>query len=144
MIEDISQRTPVGKQRLRQKSKWLRSSWSSRAIIAVCLLFIFATSIVVWMKMHAKQQNMNDITVVKTRIGKLYLLPTNEQPALATVTNSKKLSSSFAGKVQNGDKILIYQDNSKAIVWRPSIDKIVDVEPVSIDTPPSQTRNSTP
>ncbi len=71
--------------------------------------------------------------VVKSRVGALYLLPTNEDPALATVTDSSKLSSSFAGKVQNGDKILFYEKNNRAIIYRPSLNKVVDIVTVQID-----------
>ena len=76
---------------------------------------------------------MNNVTVIKKRVGILYQLPTDEEPALATVTDKAKLESTFAGKVENNDKILIYEKNAKAIVYRPSINKIVDVEPVQID-----------
>lgn len=136
MIQDISQRVPAGAQG-HVRTKRLYLSRRLRLFGAVLLLLLVIVGIVLW-TINARQPDLNDVAVIKTKIGKIYLLPTNEQPALATVTNSKKLSSSFAGKVEDGDKVLIYQNNAKAIVWRPSINKIVDVEPVSIDTPPSQ------
>ena len=77
--------------------------------------------------------NYNDVHVVEASVSKLYILPTSEQPALATVTNSSKLQTSFVGKLANGDKILIYQNNKQAIVYRPSTNKIVDVEPVALN-----------
>lgn len=87
-------------------------------------------------KLH-KHPNLNDVHVIMVDVSRHYTLPTKETPALATVTDSRKVQSSFAGKVKNGDKILIYQQNKLAIVYRPSTDRIVDVEPVSIDAPPS-------
>lgn len=109
---------------------------ASRKILAVAVIILLIAVLVsaFFVFSRKKQQaNLNDVTYIKSSIGKLYLLPSNEQPALATVTNSSKLTSSFAGKVKNGDKILIYQNNKQAIVYRPSIDKIIDVEPVVID-----------
>jgi DMSO/TMAO reductase YedYZ molybdopterin-dependent catalytic subunit len=60
-------------------------------------------------------------------------------PALATVTDTSKLTSPFFKKSQNGDKKLIYQTNQVAIIYRPKIDRIIVVGPVSIDTSPSAT-----
>lgn len=95
------------------------------------------SAVVFWHFSQAKQ-NLGDVNVVVNLVDRHYVLPSNEKPALATVTDKSKLQSSLSGKVQNGDKILIYQKNQKAIIYRPSIDKIVDVEPVSIDAPPAQ------
>lgn len=80
--------------------------------------------------------DVSNVEQVKIAINKHYSLPTDEQPALATVTDITKLSSSFKKSTKNGDKILIYQNNRKAIVYRPSIDRVVDVQPVNIDAPP--------
>jgi hypothetical protein len=104
------------------------------SIIAIILVTISVGTIFYVTHQHTKStDDMNNITFIKKQIGLLYLLPTNEEPALATVTDKTKLASNFAGKVEDGDKILIYEKNGKAIVYRPSINKIVDVEPVQID-----------
>lgn len=74
---------------------------------------------------------------VAAKVSKHYLLPTNETPALATVTDSRKLNTPFLKQARNGDQILIYQKNQLAIIYRPSINRVVAVGPVTIDTPPS-------
>ncbi|MEO6761593.1 MAG: hypothetical protein ABI220_04440 [Candidatus Saccharimonadales bacterium] len=104
-------------------------------VIIVAIVVIMGASWLMVEKLH--KQDLDNVQAIMQDISKHYLLPTNETPALATVTDSKKVQSAFAGKVEDGDKILIYQTNRKAVVYRPSIDRIVDVEPVSIDTPPS-------
>jgi hypothetical protein len=103
--------------------------------ILILLVSVLLVSVLIF-KLH-KHPNLNDVDVIMKDVSRHYTLPTKETPALATVTNSQKVQSSFAGKVQNGDKILIYQQNKLAVVYRPSIDRVVDVQPVSIDTPPS-------
>lgn len=72
---------------------------------------------------------------VKSMIGKHYLLPANEEPALATIVDKNKINSEFFKQAENGDRVLIYQKNRIAIIYRPSIDRIVAVGPVTIDTP---------
>ncbi len=103
-------------------------------ILVICIGLVVIVS-ATFLFFHKKQNaDMNSVDTIKARVGVLYLLPTDEEPALATVTDSSKLSSSFAGKVQNGDKILFYEKNNRALVYRPGINKVVIVEPLQIDT----------
>ena len=78
---------------------------------------------------------------IKHKVAAHYLLPTDEEPALATVTDKNKLSTPFLTKAENGDKLLIYQKNRLAIIYRPRIDRVVGVGPVSIDEPPAALKN---
>lgn len=66
-------------------------------------------------------------------VGKLMLLPTNEQPTIATVSDITKLADQpFFANAQNGDKVLIYTQSKKAILYRESINKIIEVAPVNL------------
>jgi hypothetical protein len=66
-------------------------------------------------------------------VGKLMVLPANEQPTVATVSDIKKLADQpFFAHAQNGDKVLIYTQSKKAILYRESINKIIEVAPVNI------------
>lgn len=104
-------------------------------VLLVISLCIVVTSGVLIMRRN-RNLNYNDVKIVKDRVSRHVLLPNDEEPALATVTDSSKLTSSFKGKVQNGDKLIIYQNNKKAIVYRPSIDRVITIEPVIIDDAP--------
>lgn len=67
------------------------------------------------------------------QVGKFYLLPTNETPTIATVSDKSKLSDQpFFRNAENGDKVLIYSTSKKAILYRPSINKIIEVAPVNL------------
>lgn len=66
-------------------------------------------------------------------IGKLIDLPMDEEPTVATITNVERLQNQpFFKKAQNGDNVLIYEKAGKAILYRPSINKIIDVSPINI------------
>lgn len=68
------------------------------------------------------------------RVGKFMELP-REEPTVATVTDPTKLrEQAFFANSQNGDKVLIYTQAKKAILFRPSTGKIIDVAPVNIGT----------
>jgi len=76
-------------------------------------------------------------------VAKLMILPTDETPTLATVSDAEKLKNQpFFANAANGDKVLIYTNAKKAILYRPSINKIIDVAPVNIG--PAATASATP
>ncbi len=68
-------------------------------------------------------------------VGKSYQLPTNESPTLATVSDKSKLpGDEFFKAASNGDKVLVYSQNKIAILYRPSVQKIISVGPVVVST----------
>jgi hypothetical protein len=69
------------------------------------------------------------------KVGKLMELP-KETPTVAVIVDASKLKNQpFFANGKNGDKILIYTTTGKAILYRESLNKIVDVAPVSIGAP---------
>lgn len=94
-----------------------------------------------------KDENNSYIAEIK----KFMLLPEDEEPTLATVSDREKLHGQpFFAKAENGDKVLIYTKAQKAILFRPSINKIIEVtslagglqgegsSPVTEENPPAQ------
>lgn len=72
------------------------------------------------------------------QVGKLVVLPSDEKPTLATVTDLSKLKGqSFFVNAANGDKVLVYEKAKKAILYRPSLNKIVEMTPLSSTNQPS-------
>lgn len=80
-----------------------------------------------------------EVKQLTKQVGRHYLLPESETPALATVTDTSKLTTPFLKQASNGDKLLIYQKAGIAIIYRPNKDRIVAVGPVSIDSPKKPT-----
>ena len=90
------------------------------------------------------------------RIGKLIELPKGENPTIATVSDINKLKDQvFFAQAKNGDKVLIYGNAKKAILYRSSINKLINVGPININnveepavnakiTAPSATPTPTP
>jgi hypothetical protein len=67
------------------------------------------------------------------KVGKLMELPTNEIPKIATVSDITKLKGqAFFANAQNGDKVLVYSQNKEAILYRESINKIIQVAQVDL------------
>jgi len=66
-------------------------------------------------------------------VGKFIALPTDEKPTVATITDVDKLKDQpFFKNAKNGDKIFIYTTANKAILYRPSEKRIIEVGSVNI------------
>jgi hypothetical protein len=60
-------------------------------------------------------------------------LPADETPTLATVTDVEKLQTqAFFSKAKNGDRVLIYSDSKKVVLYRPSEDRVIEIGSVNI------------
>ncbi|MCA9327193.1 hypothetical protein KDA14_01570 [Candidatus Saccharibacteria bacterium] len=110
--------------------------WITFASLGLSMLAIAGTVTIVLLG-NKRPADLNDVHVVVAKVDALYQLPTDEAPALLTVTDTTKISSNLAKKVQNGDKLLIYQKNQQAIIYRPSSNKIIGIIPVDIDDLPA-------
>ncbi len=108
-----------------------------------------------YQKSQALLQNPNQASTAEAQtlvdaVGKLIELPANENPTIATVSDLTKLQDQpFFAKAQNGDKVLIYSNAKKAILYRPSINKIIEVAPVNlgnnlVPSPTAQVQSPSP
>lgn len=67
------------------------------------------------------------------QISRLMVLPKDEDPTVATVSDLQKLKDQpFFKNAQNGDKVLIYTKSALAILYSPKMDKIIAVSPVNL------------
>ena len=68
-------------------------------------------------------------------VGKHIVLPEDESPTIATVSDVAKLKETqpFFKNAKNGDRVLVYQEAKKAYLYDPQEDKIVDVGTVNLE-----------
>lgn len=72
-------------------------------------------------------------TVIQN-VSKHILLPKGEDPVFATVTDPAKLPREpFFKNAAAGDKVLVFESSKKAVLYRPSVDKIVEMMPFEAD-----------
>ncbi|MBU2028487.1 LytR C-terminal domain-containing protein [Patescibacteria group bacterium] len=68
----------------------------------------------------------NEVQAITEKITKFMDLP-QETPTLATITDKDKLSDqTFFDNAQNGDKVLIYTQSKKAILYRPETSRVIE------------------
>lgn len=113
------------------------------AVAGLVLLVALGTGVYYYLQYQKAQQllqNPAQRTQVESselieKIGSLIELPKDEQPTIATVSDVLKLKAQpFFAKAQNGDKVLIYEKAKKAVLYRPSTNKIIEFGPVNIGT----------
>lgn len=109
-------------------------------IVFICLIGL----IIFFFLQYQRSQNLlqnpteaakEEIRAVITEIGKSIILPEKEQPTIATITDVNKLNTQpFFKQAKDGDKVVIYPLTRKIILYRPSLQKIVDITAMSVDT----------
>lgn len=103
-------------------------------VVAVMGIIIVAESSYLYYKVSVitNQQSGDEIV---SEIGKLIELPKEENPTIATITDITKLKDqAFFQNAKNGDKVLIYANFGKAILYSPNLRKIIEVAPINIGT----------
>lgn len=119
------------------------------AIGAVVGCVVLANKLTTLQTAANASQTANAAEVQKTvdAVGKFIVLPENEVPTMATVSDPEKLKDQpFFKNSEVGDVVLIYPLARKAILWRPSSDKIIEVSAINIPSEgtPAQTSAPTP
>jgi hypothetical protein len=73
------------------------------------------------------------------KVGQLVDLPQGETPTIATVNDASKLKNQqFFASAKDGDKVLIYSKAGKAVLYRPSTNRIIDYSTVNLGGSPTQ------
>lgn len=81
-----------------------------------------------------EQDQANELVNIQTELSKFMELPANETPTLATVSDAEKVQNqAFFKNAQDGDKVLLYAKSGKAILYRPTTKKVIEV--AQINTP---------
>lgn len=115
-------------------------SLTKKKVIISGLAIVAAMVALVFLLLNSVNETMPQ------KVGKLIELPSDEQPKIISVSNKEKLAGQlFFLNAENGDKVLIFPKSGKAILYRPSENKIIEVAVVNSDRwspppTPSQTK----
>lgn len=90
---------------------------------------------------NRQEAQENEAQRLKAEVGKIIELPKDELPTVATVVDADKVrNQSFFADSENGDKVLLFAQTGKAILYRPNIKKIIEVAPINLN---NQQKNDT-
>lgn len=111
--------------------------------VTVVILIVASAAVFFFVRYRQAQEKLNNPTLAARAeterllwaVGRLMELPTGEEPTVATVTDAGKLKEQpFFQNSQNGDKLIIFTGAKRAILFRPSSGKIIDVAPINLGT----------
>ena len=107
------------------------------ALIALIVLLAGVSAFFYWqfseLKTNPQKFIQEEAQALITKVSRLIVLPVDETPTIATVSDPEKLKDQpFFSKAKFGDKVLIYSNSKKAILYDPINDIIVEVAPVNI------------
>lgn len=86
-----------------------------------------------------QQQVQAEVDTLVSEVGKLISLPSDEKPTVATITDIEKLKDQpFFKNAKNGDKVLIFTNAKKAILYRQAEKRIIEVGAVNINQAPAE------
>jgi len=97
-------------------------------LVVVCSATIFQMYFEIDNLKNPDKASAQELEQILSKIGKIMELPENETPTMATVTDPEKLrNQAFFAKSSVGDKVILYQNNKKAILYNPNSNKIIEV-----------------
>lgn len=130
---------------IRKKEKMIHKIMRAkrlRAVVVWLLILVVVACAAYYYNRHRNSQNASsaaaqaqqEAQTVVDQVGKLMFLPQGENPTIATVSDKSKLGNqAFFKNAEDGDKVLIYASAKLAIIYRPSLNKIVNVAPIFSD-----------
>ena len=77
--------------------------------------------------------SQSDIDALVAHVGTLILLPSGEEPTIATVTDLNALKGqAFFSNAVVGDRVLMYPKAQEAVLYDPQQDKVIQIAPLTV------------
>ncbi|MEJ0073175.1 MAG: hypothetical protein WDN27_03815 [Candidatus Saccharibacteria bacterium] len=130
--------------------RWLAAYWPLVLIVG-CIVGLAVATITLGIKYHQLNQKYHqsqtkiaqlsdpqaaaqqEVKSLVSEVSQLVSLP-DETPTLATVTDPSKLQDQqFFTEAQKGDKVLIFPNAKRAVLYRPSTHKVIESAPVQLN-----------
>lgn len=97
----------------------------------LAILFVYG-GVKIWGHFFASDEAK--VRALVSDVSEHMLLPENEVPNVATVTDLHALEGQkFFEHAKEGDQVLMFMASKKAIIYRPSIDRIIEVGPITAE-----------
>ncbi len=146
-----SSSSPKPAQKTAQKSSRKKTSTAFKVLMFIVLVLLIgsvAGSVYLYQKYTETQQKVEKLSTVqgqqelnKTQVQQLLskmrthiLLPKDEDPVVATISDIKLLQSNpFYADAKNGDNVVVYAKAKKAFIYSPDKDVIINVGAFEID-----------
>lgn len=113
------------------------------AAFAVIVLVVCAVGGYIYTSHKPVEAVSNDSKLIQQVAAKA-VLPTDESPSISTVVNATAVNQPFLKGAKNGDKVLLYFQAGRAIVFRPSTGQVVNMGALQEPQPKVFIRSGSP
>lgn len=131
---------PVNNVQVLKKPQATKRSFSKMNLVLVLVVLLLGVSAFITYKYIKANDQVNQLRknpsqvvgnstqMLLNKVGQLVVLPnTGESPSIALVKDSSKLQSQpFFSHAQDGDYVIVYAHAKVAILYRPSVNKIIE------------------
>lgn len=115
-----------------------RSRFNKKTIALVVVFIILAGAAFYFFTKYQELKKNPDVVSqeeaidLAAEVGEIMVLPQGEVPTIATVSDPALLADQpFFKDAKKGDKVLIYSQAGKAILYDPEAKKIIEVAPIT-------------
>ena len=128
-------------QRTRKRATYRRYT----PLILIGMVIVLGVSTTFFYRRSVALKNPNAVSDAESRaliarVAKLALVPSDETPTIATVSDPEKLKDqSFFVDAKKGDKVLVYSNAKKAVLYDPVANKIINIAPINTGATPTTT-----
>lgn len=96
------------------------------SVVAIILLLAGGAGGYVYKNRHVEAAEPADTRLIQD-VGARVVLPAGETPSISTVVDASQVNQPFLEGAKNGDKVLLFFQSGRAIVYRPSTGQIVNM-----------------
>jgi len=140
VLEPKNERSFLTINDITQKKMFDFKDVKTKLIVALVALFVGSAAFgfsyykeVVGLRENPQKIAQEEVGKTVAKVSAHMLLPEGETPTVATVTDTETLKKQpFFANANVGDRVLIYASALKAILYRPELDKIIEVAPLNI------------
>lgn len=111
--------------------KATRPAEKRRRLMILGIIILTLIGLVVLFAARQNTARTADARLIQS-VSNMVVLPDDETPTVSTVVDKTQLDQPFLSDAENGDKVLLYFKAGKAVVYRPSSGKIVNIGPLEI------------
>lgn len=130
-----------GSQPKRKKEK---SNKKLIALIASIIVVVGLVAVIVFQQItiNSKTTEEEEARNIQNQLSKLMILP-KEEALVSEIKNVNEIKDqAFFSKAENGDKVLIFVQDAKIVIYRDCDNKIVNVGPIVDDRTAETTTNT--
>jgi hypothetical protein len=141
------QAEPVPRKRREHKPRGFSLSWA-KLLVGIVIL-----GVIVWLtygyistknQLEQAKNSPSGTGTTQTdqlvgKVAQLVDLPQGETPTIATVNDASKLKKQqFFASAKDGDKVLIFSKAGKAVLYRPSTNRVIEYSTVNLSSSSTQ------